>query len=101
MTVALIITGLVAVSAIAALAWIAVHSRVAPGPSLVGRTVVVNTRKPDDQTIKGVLHGQYADRWTIRDAYFVTGVGEQAIGGLYHIPVENIAGAQELAGPRG
>lgn len=67
-----------------------------PGPSLVGKTVVINTRKPDDQTIRGVVHGQYPDRWTLRDAVYVTGVGDQPIDGLEHVPVANVAFAQEI-----
>jgi hypothetical protein len=69
---------------------------VAPGPSLVGKTVVINTRKPDDQTIRGVVYGQYADRWTLRDASYVTGVGERPIENLAHVLRENIAFVQEL-----
>ncbi len=96
MLAGLIIVGVAAVIAFGALAVIALHSRLAPGPTLVGRTVVIHTRRPDDQSIRGVLHGQYADRWTLRDAYVVTAVGENAAGGLQHIPVANIAWAQEL-----
>ena len=68
-----------------------------PGPSLVGRTLVINTRKPDDQTIRGVVHGQYPDRWTLRDATLVTPLGEQPVpGGVYHVPLEKISGAQQI-----
>jgi hypothetical protein len=70
----------------------------APGPSLVGKTVVVNTRQPDDQTIRGVVYGHYADRITLRDAVYVTGVGEQAAPGLEHIPVGNVSAMQEITG---
>ena len=66
------------------------------GPLLVGKTVVIHTRKPDDQTIKGVLHGKYPDVWTLRDAVVVLPNREQALGGIQHVPVANIAYAQEI-----
>jgi hypothetical protein len=87
---------LVALAAIAALAFVALRSVFTPGPTLTGRTVVVNTRKPDDQTIRGILHAQHADRWSLRAAVVVTGVGEQPARGLVHVPVENIAFVQEI-----
>jgi hypothetical protein len=93
-----LLTALIVVAVLAlALAVLAVRSQFRAGPTLAGRTVVVHTRRPDDQTFRGILHAQYADRWTLRDACLVTGsAGEQPIGGVQHIPVANIAWAQEL-----
>jgi hypothetical protein len=91
---ALITAGIIALAAIAALAVITSRSALASGPSLAARTMVVHTR--DDKTIRGVLHAQHADRWTIRDAVLVTPMGEQPAGGLQHIPVANISFAQQI-----
>jgi hypothetical protein len=96
MLAAVISTGTVALVALAGLFALLVRSRILPGPTLIGRTLVVHTRRPDDQTIRGILHGAHADRWTLRDAVIVTPAGEQAAGGLQHIPVKNIAFAQEI-----
>lgn len=98
MTIATVLSALVALAAVIALAYVAIRSRRSTGPSLAQKTVVINTRKPDDQTIRGVLHGQYVDRWTLRHAVVVTSLGEQPVGGggIVHIPVANIAWAQEL-----
>ncbi len=64
---------------------------------IVGRTVVVHTRLPDDRSIRGVLHAQYADRWTLRDAVLILPGGrEEALGGVEHIPISNISFAQEM-----
>lgn len=96
MLAGLIIAAVVALAAVAALAVISLRSVLAPAPPIVGRTVVVHTRNPDDKTIRGVLHAQHSDRWTLRDAVMVTPLGENALGGLQHVPVANIAFAQEL-----
>jgi hypothetical protein len=73
-------------------------SSLAPGPSLVGKTVVINTRKPDDQTIRGVLHGQHADRWTLREAVYVPVAASSRPTNLVHVPTANIAFVQEIEG---
>jgi hypothetical protein len=39
-----------------------------PGPSMVGASLVVHTRKPDDQSVRGVVDAHYADRLVLRDA---------------------------------
>lgn len=70
--------------------------RHAPGPPLAGRTVVVHTRRPDDQTLRGVLVAQHADRLTLREAVYVHASGEQPAGGLVHVPTEAVAWIQEL-----
>jgi hypothetical protein len=67
------------------------------GPSLVGKTVVVNTKKPDDQTFKGIVYAQYADRLTLRNAVAVTSLGEEPAPGLVHVPpVAELAFTQEI-----
>jgi hypothetical protein len=99
LNLAVILLAALALIAVVALAVVALRSVLQVGPPLVGRTVVVNTRKPDDQTIRGVLHGQYADRWTLRNAVYVTGVGETPAAQLVHVPVANIAFVQEIEPP--
>lgn len=100
MTAALIITAALALVAVIGLVVVlVVGARLRPAPKISGRTVVINTRRPDDQTIRGVIHGQYADRWTLRDAILITPIGEQPMQGLQHIPVANIAFVQELTEP--
>ena len=59
-------------------------------------TVVVHTRRPDDQSIRGVLLGDYADRVVLRDAIYLYASGEQAAAGLVHIPRATISTMQEL-----
>lgn len=94
MTIALIIIACALLAAVLALAGL-LAGRLLPGPPLRGRTVTVNTRRPDDQTIKGVLVSQHADRLTLMDAVYVTPAGEQPIGGQVHIPTGAVAWLQD------
>ncbi len=48
------------------------HAAREHGPSLVGQRVTVHIRKPDDQTLYGVVVGDYADRLVLEDAEYVT-----------------------------
>jgi len=92
--IALAATAFIAVVALLVAAVALIRS---PGPPLTGKTVVVHTKRPDDRTIRGVLHGVYADRWTLRDAVaLMPGGVEQPLGGLEHIPLANISFAQEI-----
>jgi hypothetical protein len=99
MLAALVVAGVLALAAIAALVVLALRSQLAPGPSLAGRTVVVHTKRPDDKTIRGVLHAQHADRWTLREAVLVTPIGDRPLGGLQHVLVTNMSFTQELEAP--
>ncbi len=101
MTLALIVLAAALAFVVVVLAGVAVRSRLAPGPVLTGRTLVVHTRRPDDQTLRGVLHGQYADRLTLRDAVYVHPSGEQPAGGLVHVPLANVSWVQEIEPPGG
>lgn len=95
MVVAVVILGALLILALLALA----RQRIL-GPSLVKKTVVVHTK--DERTIRGVLHGRYADRWVLMDAVVMTtAASEQPLGGLQHVPVANIAFAQQLEPPAG
>ena len=95
MELAVAISSAIAVVALA-LAFVALRVA-APGPTLSGKTVVIQTHKlTDDRTIRGVLHGAYADRWTLRDAVLVTPIGEQPLSGLQHVPVQSIAWVQQV-----
>lgn len=73
--------------------------RAAPGPSLVGRTVVVHTRRPDDQSVRGVLVAHHADRLVLRDAVYLHATGTQAADGLVHIPLLTMSTMQEIQLP--
>ena len=75
---------------------LALRSRVMPGPSLVAKTVVIHTKRPDDQSIRGVLVAQHADRFTLREAIYLHSGGEQEVGGLVHVPIEAVAFLQEI-----
>lgn len=75
---------------------LAIKSRVVPGPSLVGGTVVVHTKRPDDQSLRGILVGQHADRWILKDAVYLYPEGSVAAEGLVHVPVLSISSVQEL-----
>jgi hypothetical protein len=41
-------------------------------PARVGHRVTVHTKKPDDQTLHGVVVGDYADRLSLANASYVT-----------------------------
>ena len=92
----LIALAALAALAVGALTFVALRSRLSPAPSLAGRTVVIHTRRPDDQSIRGVLVAQHADRWTLREAVYLGGSSEHSVAGLTHVPVANIAWAQEV-----
>jgi len=96
MTIAVIVLSLMlAFSLIAIFALIARQ-----GPSLLKKTVVIQTK--DGKTIRGILHGKYADRWTLREAQIVgAGIQDQPLGGVQHVPVENVSFVQEIEPPAG
>jgi hypothetical protein len=90
----------IVLGALLILALVALARQHVAGPSLVKKTVVVHTR--DERTIRGVLQGEYADRWTLTEAVVMTSsASEQPLGGLQHVPVQNIAFAQEIQPPSG
>jgi hypothetical protein len=53
-------------------------------PRRVGHRVTVHTKKPDDQTIFGVVAGDYLDRLVLEHAEYVTPLGAQPIPGARH-----------------
>lgn len=62
-------------------------SRRRRGPSLVGETIVLHTRHPDDRSIRGVVAAQYADRVVLRDATLLVATGASApIPGATEVP---------------
>lgn len=63
---------------------------------LAGRTVVVNTRRPDDQAVRGVLVAEHADRVTLAGAVYLDGAHGRPVDGLVHIPVATIAFIQQI-----
>jgi hypothetical protein len=64
---------------------------------MTGRTVIIHTKKPDERSIRGVVYGQYADRWTLTEStLMINAEKEQTLLGLQHVPVENISFVQEV-----
>lgn len=63
-----------------------------PGPSRVGHRVTVHTRQPDDQTLFGVVVGDYTDRIALEDAeYVIAGGHNQPLAGRQDIAADHIA----------
>ena len=60
-------------------------------PARVGHRVTVHTKKPDDQTIFGVLAGDYTDRIVLEDAEYVTALGVKPMPGSQHFATRDIA----------
>jgi len=60
-------------------------------PPRTGNRVTVHTKKPDDQTLFGVLVGDYADRLVLEDAEYVTPAGGEPIPGVQHVATRDIA----------
>jgi hypothetical protein len=60
-------------------------------PPRIGHRVTVHTKQPDDQTLFGVLVGDYADRVVLEDAEYVNNLGATPIPGRQHIAMRNIA----------
>lgn len=81
-------------AAVCARAWLtstpSTPSEDAPPPR-VGHRVTVHTKKPDDQTIFGVLAGDYSDRVVLEDAEYVTPQGGVPISGRQDIATRDIA----------
>lgn len=88
--------GVLALAAIGALAAVTLRSQLAPAPSLAGKTIVVNTRRPDDQSIRGILVARHADQVTLREVIYIHQSGDQPAAGLVHIPIEAISWMQEI-----
>jgi hypothetical protein len=60
-------------------------------PPRVNHRVTVHTKKPDDQTIYGVIVGDYTDRLCLEHAEYVTPQGGQPIAGRQDIATRDIA----------
>lgn len=69
------------------------------GPSMVGKSLVVHTRKPDDQSVRGIVAAHYADRIVLRDAAYLHASGAQDAGGLVDVLLINVSTWQELQAP--
>jgi hypothetical protein len=61
------------------------------GPSRVGQRVTVHTKQPDDQTLFGVVVGDYIDRIALDDAEYVTAKGARPLPGRQDIATTDIA----------
>lgn len=61
------------------------------GPSRIGHRVTVHTKQPDDQTIFGVVVGDYADRIALEDAEYVLRSGNKPLPGRQDIATTDIA----------
>lgn len=61
-----------------------------------GSRVTINTLRPDDQTLTGIIDGEWPDRVRLVDAHVVTPSGAQPVpGGVVSIPKANEAWRQE------
>jgi hypothetical protein len=60
-------------------------------PPRVGHRVTVHTKQPDDQTLFGVLVGDYEDRIVLEDAEYITALGPNPMPGQQHIATADIA----------
>lgn len=60
-------------------------------PSRVRHRVTVHTKQPDDQTLFGVVVGDYTDRLVLEDAEYVTPTGGRPIPGRQDIATKDIA----------
>lgn len=95
MTLALLIVlGALALFATAGLVAVTVHSRISPGPTMTGRTVVIHL--DEDQSLRGVIVATHSDRWTLREVVYLHRSGEQPAGGMAHVPVSRILWVQEV-----
>lgn len=62
------------------------------GPSRVGHRVTVHTKQPDDQTLFGVVVGDYLDRIALEDAeYVLAGGANKPLPGRQDIATDDIA----------
>lgn len=62
------------------------------GPGRVGQRVTVHTKQPDDQTLYGVVVGDYTDRLCLDDANYVTSDGTNPpLPGRQEIATRDIA----------
>lgn len=86
---------LIAAVVIVGAALLVVAARCMPSKPPVGRRVTVNTKRPDDQTIHGVMLAQHTDVVVLVDATYVTSGGETPIPGRVRVPLANVAWLQE------
>lgn len=61
-----------------------------------GSEVVVHTRRPDDQSIRGRVASSHPDRIVLRDATYLNGTGGQAAKGLINIPTSAVSSWQAI-----
>jgi hypothetical protein len=86
-----IVSGRLAVARVDAAALIRIPDDSDEAPSRVGSRVTVHTKQPDDQTIFGVLAGDYVDRVSLEDAEYVTADGARPLSGRQDIATADIA----------
>lgn len=96
MTLSLIAVSVLALAAVIALTLIAIRSTLSTGPTLASKTVIVHTRRPDDQSLRGILVAQHADRITLSEVVHLYASGDQAVAGSVHIPLVNVSTIQEI-----
>jgi hypothetical protein len=66
-----------------------------PGPVTTGYPVTVNTKRPDDQTLHGVLVREHPDRLELEDAVWVQPHERTPIPGTVRISKGNISWRQD------
>lgn len=76
------------------------EAHVTPAPSLIGETVAVRTRPPDQTTVRGIVAAEHADRIVLREAVVYDAGGEgHAAAGLVEIHRLNISTTQVIPPP--
>lgn len=76
------------------------EAHITPAPSLLGETVAVRTRPPDQTTVRGIVAAEHADRIVLREAVIYDGTAEgRAAAGLLEIHRLNISTTQVIPAP--
>lgn len=65
--------------------------------SLVGRTLVLNTKPPGELTVRGTVHSADSEQISLRDVVFISGDGKGTpAGGYITVPRDNVSTIQEM-----
>jgi hypothetical protein len=72
-------------------------AQLTPEPVTTGFPVTVHTKRPDDQSIHGLLVGETLDRLELADAHFVGDPEKKVIPGVVRVLKANISFRQDHA----
>lgn len=76
------------------------EAHITPAPSLVGETVAIRCRPPDQTTVRGIVAAEHADRIVLREAVVYDGTAEgRPAAGLFEIHRLNISTTQVIPPP--